>query len=106
MKLCDTGHFILNDAVANGLIKGDIFGLNLQLWYEERPGVYQDQSYPFRRDKGSQVAGVVDLGNGERRRLVATFTGQRNPARFNYTLSEIPEEVDNRGLGKEEMGDN
>lgn len=103
MKLCDEGHFLLNDAVANGLIKGEIFGLNLSLWYEDSNGVHQDKPLRFIRDKGSQIAGTVDLGNGERRRLIATFTRQHNPARFNYVISEIPEDdsSDDRNIGKD-----
>lgn len=94
MKLCDTGHFLLDYDVANSLISGAVFGLDIKLFYEERPGVFIDAPHPFLREKGRQIAGTVDIGNGERRRLVATFSGQMSPARFNYVLSEIPEEVD------------
>jgi hypothetical protein len=92
MKLCDTGHFFLEDDVAKGLINGDIFGLNLKLNTEEG-GVRVDKPYRFCRDEGNSVVGTIDIGNGQRRRLVAFFLFGHF-AKFSYSITEIPEQID------------
>lgn len=94
MKICDTGHFVLDDELASGLINGTIFGIQLNLRYEESSDVFQDHLTEFFRDEGKQISGTICLDNGEYRRLVAFFTGRTSPAHFTYTISEIQEDGD------------
>lgn len=93
MELNTTGNFSLDNEISNKLIKGQIFGLELDLLPEGLVYSQGRYTYRFLRDKGEPISGVIDLGNGERRRLVAYFIGQdpdSGKGHFKYTLHELP----------------
>ncbi len=96
MELTTTGNFLLDEEVSSQLIKGKIFGLELNLLPEGLLDYKKDcHAYRFMRDKGEHISGFIDLGNGEHRRLVAYFIDQdpnSNKGHFKYTLHELSRE--------------
>lgn len=97
MELNTTGNFSLDNEISNKLIKGQIFGLELDLLPEGLVYSQGRYTYRFLRDKGERISGVIDLGNGGRCRLVAYFISQDPDSKkghFRYTLSELSDGAD------------